>query len=191
MARAVKVRRGRPVFPGNVCVNCLRPARHEVELFKVKGRAVRRVRVPFCDECIALRRARSPRQVLFTRTATTIALLLSLVVGWWVYDVPSVALSSGGERGPYWGALLGALSALIVFGSLHLIIGPWAGCFRTPETRAALGAVRIKDFDWESTTIEFADEDYATKFAQLNEQPSPLPDADASPEGDSRKEYVD
>ncbi len=171
MARAVRVRRGRPVFPGDVCVNCLRPARQEIELFKVKGRAVRRVQVPFCDECIALRRARSPRQVLFVRAATGVAVLLAVVVGWWVYVVPFAAVAPEGRQARCWGVLLGVLSASIVFGTLHLIIGPWSRCFRTPETKAVLGAVRIKDFDWESTTIEFADEEYAAKFAQLNEQP--------------------
>jgi len=51
---------------------------------------------------------------------------------------------------------------------MYLLIRPWARRFRSPETKAALRTVTIKDFDWETTTLEFADEEYAARFAQVN-----------------------
>ena len=59
-------------------------------------------------------------------------------------------------------------NATIIFGAMYLIIRPWSLRFRSPETNAALRAVTIRDFDWETTTLEFADEEYAERFAQVN-----------------------
>jgi hypothetical protein len=67
-----------------------------------------------------------------------------------------------------WGALLGVLVALIVFGVMYMVARAWSWGFRSAETRAALNAVRIRDFDWETTTLEFTNETYAERFAQVN-----------------------
>jgi hypothetical protein len=185
-----------PVYPADACVHCLRPATHEVELVKVGERptfgvgqasggcTVRKVKVPFCDECVALREAKSDRQILFERAAIASSILLALTVGvctfvllsssgLGLYGVDASAAVwpwSGvqGTRTWVWGFLLGVLSALIVFGMMHLIVRPWSRRFRSPETKAVLGAVTIKDFDWETTTLKFADGEYAERFARAN-----------------------
>ena len=52
---------------------------------------------------------------------------------------------------------------------MYLIARPWSWRFRRPEAQAALKAVTIKGFDWETTTLEFANEEYAERFAQVNQ----------------------
>jgi hypothetical protein len=132
---------------------------------------VRTVSVPFCDTCIALREAKTPRQVLFGRVAAIQSVLLALVVAIYVF-VTTASLGSGvwstGENWA-WRALLGVLSGQMVFGILYLLVRPWARRFQSRETRAALRAVSIADFDWETTTLEFADGEYAERFAQANQ----------------------
>ena len=168
MSQTVKIQGDRATFPGNACVHCLRPATHEVPIIKVKGYFVRKVAVPFCDDCTALRLRKSRRQVLFERAAVANSILLALTAGAWMYAFASSEQVFRGEAGWAWGLLLGVLVALIVFGTMYLLIRPWARRFRSPETRAALRTVTIEDFDWETTTLEFADEEYAAQFAQVN-----------------------
>jgi hypothetical protein len=145
---------------------------------------VRKVKVPFCDECVALREAKSDRQILFERAAIVSSVLLALTVG--VYTFVLISSPELGRQGvgawaegqPWlgvqgahswmWGLLLGALGALIVFGLMYLIVMPWSRCFRSPETKAVLRAVTIKEFDWETTTLNFADGEYAERFARAN-----------------------
>jgi hypothetical protein len=155
----------------------MRPANRELELTRVKlrlsgGYVVRKVRAPFCDACIALREAKTRRQVLFERVAVGQSLLLALVVGIYVMlttaSVDAGVWSSAPGNGP-WRVLLGVLSGQVVFGLLYLVIKPWARRFQSPETRAALRAVSIADFDWETTTLKFADAEYAERFIQANQ----------------------
>jgi hypothetical protein len=63
---------------------------------------------------------------------------------------------------------LGVLSAQVVFGLFYLVVRPWARRFQSADTRAALRAVSIAGFDWETTTLEFADAEYAERFRQAN-----------------------
>lgn len=170
MAQKVRYYGDQATFPAGACVHCLRPATQEVELVRVKGRlsggyAVRRVKVPFCDACVALREAKTPRQVLFERAAVIQSLLLALAVGLYVY-VAGVWSMSGDSA---WRAVLGALSGHVVFGVLYLVVRPWARRFQSAETRAALRAVSIAGFDWETTTLSFADDEYAARFVQANQ----------------------
>jgi hypothetical protein len=163
-------------FPAGACVHCLRSTTQTLELTRVKqrlsgGYVVRKVQVPFCQTCLALRRAKTPRQVRFERAAVAQSLLLALVVGAYLYVATAsveVGLWALGGNGP-WRALLGALSAQVVFGSLYLLIRPWARRFQSADTRAALRAVSIADFDWETTTLKFADGEYAERFVQANQ----------------------
>jgi hypothetical protein len=157
-------------------VHCLRPATQEVELTRVKerlsgGYVARKVRVPFCDACVALREARSSRQKIFARAAVAQSALLALVVGIYVYlttaSVEVGVWSAGGNWA--WRVLLGALSGQVVFGLLYLVVRPWARRFQSAETRSALRAVSISDFDWETTTLEFADAEYAERFERANQ----------------------
>lgn len=171
MVHVVQIKGEHAVFPVNACVHCLRPAVRDIEIIKVQGYAVRKLRVPFCDDCIALRQARSRRQILFERFAIVNSVLLALAVGVRVYTSVSPEAAFQREQGWIWGLLLGALAALIVFGLMYLIIQPWAGRFRSPETQAALKAVTIKEFDWETTTLAFANEEYGARFAQVNPPP--------------------
>jgi hypothetical protein len=171
MSRTVQIQGDRAVFPGNACVNCLRPATQQVEIVKVRGHVVRKVRVPFCDECLALRQKKSPKQCLFERAALVNSTLLALAVGGWVYLTISSDLAFGGEQRWMWACLVGLLVALIVFGTMCLIMEPWSRCFRSPETQRALGVVTIKEFDWETTTLQFANDEYAERFAQVNVMP--------------------
>jgi hypothetical protein len=149
-------------------VHCLKPATHEVPIVKVKGYTVRRVAVPFCDACAALRQHKSRRQALFERAAVANSILLALAAGAWIYSFVTSEEVFHGEAGWAWGLVLGVLIALIAFGSLYLLIRPWSRRFRSPETKAALNAVTIRDFDWETTTLSFADEEYASQFGQVN-----------------------
>ena len=148
------------------------------------GCTVRKVKAPFCDECAALREAKSHRQVLFERAAVASSVLLALTVGVYAYALISPSETGGqgvgawaggqpwsGIQGAHswmWGLLLGALGALIVFGLLYLVVLPWSRRFRSPATKAALRAVTIQDFDWETTTLRFADSEYAERFARAN-----------------------
>jgi hypothetical protein len=169
MSHIVQIQGDRPTFPANACVHCLRHATHEVEVVKVKQHVIRKVRVPFCDQCVALRQAKSSRQAQFERLAVVNSILLALASGAWVYTLISSEGAFRTERGEVWGLLLGILAALIVAGLLNLVVEPWARCFRSPETKAALRAVKIKAFDWGTTTLEFANQEYAEQFAQANQ----------------------
>lgn len=176
MPHKVRYYGDRAKFPAGACVHCLCPATQKVELVRVKqrlsgGYVVRRVEAPFCDACVVLRKAKTPRQVLFERAAVVQSMLLALVVAAYVY-VSTASLAAGvwGADGNWtWRALLGALSGQVVFGGLNLAIRPWARRFQSAETRAALRAVSIAGFDWETTTLEFADGEYAERFTLANQ----------------------
>jgi hypothetical protein len=179
MPRKVRYYGDRATFPAGACVHCLRPTTKEIELMRAKerlsgGYVVRKVQVPFCKACIALRKAKTPRQVQFERVAVAQSLLLAVVVGVYVYvttaSIEAGAWSVGGNW--TWRAVLGVLSGQVVFGLLYLVIPPWARRFQSVETRAAVRAVSIADFDWETTTLEFADDEYAERFLQANARPS-------------------
>ena len=124
--------------------------------------------MPFCDDCIALRRSKGRRQVLFERVAVANGLLLALAAGARVYVTHSSEYSMYSERGQVWGALLAALVVQIVFGITYAVFLPWSRRFRSPATRAALAAVTIVDFGWETTTLGFENAEYAERFAQVN-----------------------
>lgn len=167
MPQAVQIQGDSAIFPGNACVHCLHPATQQVVLTRARRNSVRRVSVPFCDECIALRQTVTPFQVQFKRTATAISLLLAWMVGVWIYiSVRSWAVEARNEG--VWALLLGLLGLWILFAVLYFIAGPLSNHYRSPETKAALGAVTIKEFDWETTTLEFADETYAESFERVN-----------------------
>jgi hypothetical protein len=175
MPQKIRYYGDRATYPAGACVHCLRPATQEVELVRVKrrrgGYVVRTVGVPFCDTCIALREAKTSRQVLFERVAAIQSVLLALVVAIYVF-VTTASLDSGvwsTASNRVWRVLLGALSGQVVFGILYLLVRPWARRFRSSETRAALKAVSIADFDWETTTLAFADDEYAERFTQANQ----------------------
>jgi hypothetical protein len=186
MSQIVRIYGDAAVYPAGACVSCLRPATREVEIVKVKGHAVRKVDVPYCDECAALRQFKSARQLTFERAATVNSLLLALTVGLYTRVRVSSAIvdlwvkfaNEGGRiaMGPNpsllgpWALVLGALSALVVFGVMYLIIEPWSRRFRSVATTAALQAVTIRDFDWETTTLEFRDDEYAEQFARANQR---------------------
>ena len=175
MPQKVRYYGDRATFPAGACVHCLRPATQEIQLIRAKtrrsgGYAVRKVGVPFCDACVALREAKTRRQTLFEWVAIGQSLLLSVAVAAYVY-VTTDSITSGvwsGNDNWTWRALLGALSGQVVFGILYLVVRPWARRFQSAETRAALRAVWIADFDWETTTLEFADDEYAERFIQAN-----------------------
>lgn len=174
MARIVRIHGDAAIYPAGACVSCLRPASAQVEIVKVRGQTVRKVRVPFCAECSALRQHKSTRQVLFERVATVNSLLLALVVGLYVWRVLSAGWSVSAVGEAAW--LLGALSALIVFGVMYLLVEPWSRCFRSVAAVAAQQAVAISDFDWETTVLTFCNDEYAELFARANNTQS-QPDA--------------
>jgi hypothetical protein len=163
MSRIVQIQGEHPIFPGKACVHCLQPATQQVEIVLLKeGYRVRKVSVPFCGDCVMLREAKSFRQVQFEQLSVSASILLACTVGVWTYT----RISHLGRW--VWGVLLGVLVALIVFGVMIMIARPWSWGFRSAETRAALDTVRIRDFDWETTALEFANEEYAERFAQVN-----------------------
>lgn len=168
MSRLVQIQGEKPQFPANACVHCLSSSTQTVEIVKVKDDgSLRRVDVPFCDQCVALRQNKTPRQIQFERLAVGSSIALALAVGLWVYAHTS-------DIGQWaWGALLGLLAALIVFGIMYMLIQLWARGFRSAETKAALRAVSIREFDWNTTLLEFQNEEYAERFARLNQPQSP------------------
>ena len=168
MSRVVRIAGDRAEFPAHACVNCLRPAVREEEIVKVKGSAVRKVHVPFCEECIAVRRSKSRRQVLFERVAITNSVLLAIAAGGRTYYAVVLGQGSSTSRGWVWGLLLGILATLAVFGLLYTFIVPWSSRFRSPEAKAALKAVTIREFDWDTTTLEFGNDEYGDRFAEVN-----------------------
>jgi hypothetical protein len=149
----------------------MRSSTREVEIVKVRGYVVRKVGVPFCDECIALRDAKSLLQVRFERVAVVNSVLLALAVGAWVLESVSSEPAFRSDRVGVWGLLLGLLVAMILFGVMYLVVRPWSRRFRSAETKAALRAVTIRAFDWDTTTLEFANVEYAERFAQVNRAP--------------------
>jgi hypothetical protein len=124
---------------------------------------------------MAVREDTTDRQVLFVRVATVVSLLLAAVAGFYVYiklasmEASVFAVTASAVPVWAWRALLGTCVALVVFGTLYLVVDPWARRFRSVETKAALKAVSIVDFDWETTTLEFADDEYADRFVKANQ----------------------
>jgi hypothetical protein len=169
MSRTVQIHGDSAVFPGDACVHCLHPTQERVELLKVKRGTVRRVSVPFCEECIALRDSKSPGQVQFERIAVVVSFMVSWAAGVWIYMSVSTWSVVDAQTGWAWGVLLGLLVFAIVFGVLYLIVRAWAKCFRSVEAKAALVAVTIRDFDWETTTLDFVNEEYAERFELVNQ----------------------
>jgi len=169
MTRIVEIEGDSALFPGDACVHCLRSTGHRVELLKVKRSAVRRVSVPLCETCTAVREAKSPAQLRFERIAAVVSFLAAWASGVWVYLVVLSWDAANVQRGPVWGALLGLLTVTCVFGILYMIAKPWSLRYRSDESKAVVACVRIRDFDWETTTLEFADAVYADRFARANQ----------------------
>jgi hypothetical protein len=157
------------LFPGDACVHCLSPTAHRVELLKVKRSAVRRVSVPLCERCAAVREAKSLPQLRFERAAAAASFFVAWAIGVWLYLAALSWDAIRVEKGPLWSALLGLLAVECVFGVLYLIVRRWSLHYRSDETKAVLGSVRIRDFDWNTTSLEFADPAYAERFALANQ----------------------
>lgn len=168
MSKTVQIDGDHAIFPGEACVHCLRPVEDRVSIYRVKHSTVRRVSVPFCAECLDLREQKSPTQVQAERIATVVSFVLSWIGGVWVYTQVLAWPFLAGERECVWAILLGVLAVVILFGVLYLFVRPLSEQFRSPETQAVLDAVKIRDFDWDTTTLEFADEEYAERFALVN-----------------------
>ena len=169
MSRTVRIQGDSAVFPGDACVHCLHPATEKVEVQKVKGGTVRRVGVPFCEACTALRKQRSPAQLQFARAGAAVSFLLAWGAGMWTYTHVSAVNVLDADRMLAWSLLLAALVVTVIFGALYLVVRPWAERFRSAETKAVLAAVTIRDFDWETTTLEFASKEYAERFERVNQ----------------------
>jgi hypothetical protein len=107
--------------------------------------------------------------VRFERIAAVVSFLLAWTGGIWVFVFVSSWNVVGADRIWMWALLLGALAMGIVFGMLYLVVRPWSTAFRSLETKAVLASVRIRDFDWETTTLDFADKEYAERFALVNQ----------------------
>jgi hypothetical protein len=116
-----------------------------------------------------MREAKSPAQVRFGRIAAAVSFLVAWGTGVWVYLSVLSWDAAHVEKGALWGALLGLLAVVCVFGVLYLIARRWSLGYRSDETKAVLAAVRIHDFGWETTTLEFADRGYADRFALANQ----------------------
>lgn len=180
MGRIVQIRGDSALFPGDACVYCLSPTAHRVELVKVKRTAVRRVRVPLCETCTMLRDTKSPIQLRFERIAAAASFLVAWASGIWIYLVVVAWEAANVPRGPVWGALLGLLAVTSVFGVLSTIARPWSLQYRSDEAKAVAACVRIQGFDWETTTLEFADAGYADRFAWANQRPQTAEDTEGA-----------
>jgi hypothetical protein len=108
-------------------------------------------------------------QIQVERIATVVSFLLSWIGGVWVYIQVLAWPILAGERAWAWAILLGVLAVVVLFGSLYLFVRPLSERFRSPESQAVIDAVKIRDFDWDTTTLEFADEGYAERFALVNQ----------------------
>jgi hypothetical protein len=177
LPRIVEIKGDSALFPGDACVHCLSPTAHRMELLKVKRSAIRRVSVPLCETCAAVREAKSPLQVRFERTAAAVSFLVAWAIGVWVYLAVLSWDAAHVERGPLWAALLGLLAVECVFGAMYLIVRRWSLRYQSDETKSVLASVRIRDFGWETTTLEFADLAYADRFALANQGHGVAPSA--------------
>ncbi len=169
MAPIVEIEGDSALFPGDACVHCLSPTTHRVQLLKVKRSAVRRVSVPLCERCAAAREAKSLLQMRFERAAAAASFFVAWAIGVWVYLAALSWDAMHVEKGALWSALLGLLAVECVFGVLYLIARRWSSHYRSDETKAVLASVRIRNFDWETTSLEFADPAYAERFALANQ----------------------
>ena len=127
--------------------------------------------MPLCDECIATRQHKSWPEVQFGRIVILISFLLAWLAGVGVYATVLPENTADALGTWVWGVLLGLLVVEIVFGVLYLAVRPWSRRFRSLETKAVLAAVTIRDFDWETTTLDFTSEEYAERFALVNQSP--------------------
>jgi hypothetical protein len=158
----VKVRAGQSLpFPG-VCVHCGQPGDQPLPLRRRIGRLTRLTSVPLCEQCAGeVRRRSAEEERLLKIGAASGALAFSLLLLLTFIFLPS-ALPIEAR------VLLALLVAGLVAVGLYTLFRRAAARSARPEKKAILNAVRLADFSWRATTFEFANEDVARRFADLN-----------------------
>jgi len=165
MSQTVKVK----IRPGNslefpaICVHCSREASEQMPLKKRRGRLTRLIDVPLCDQCAAELRRKSGEEERLGRLGRFVAVIagvLALVAGYLLSPNGMspllrlvVALVLGSITG---------LSVLAYFQRRSLAAAH-------AEKLAIIDSAKMTDFSWRATTFRFDNDDFAQRFASINE----------------------
>ena len=165
MATRVKVE----VRPGDIlrfpqrCVSCGQPAAGALRLRKRRERTTRELQAPLCADCRhELERLSGDEERwlrmgwFFGALASFLTLILVLIfLPGWLAFLPRLALAVLPAAG------LGAL--------VTLYFRRRSTAHARPEKLAVRNAVLLHDFSWRCTTLEFADDEIAQAFIELNQ----------------------
>jgi hypothetical protein len=165
MSQSVKVKvrpGGTLAFPA-VCVHCSRPASERMFLKKRRGRLTRLIDVPLCVQCAAALHRQSGQEERLGRLGRFLAALAAILV----LFLGLLLLPAGM---PFLLRLLIAVTLSALAGLLLLAY------FRRRSLAAAssdkleiLDSARLAHFSWRATTFQFENDDFARRFASLNE----------------------
>lgn len=165
MSRSVKVkiRPGHALaFPAN-CVHCSRPATEKMLLKKRRGRLTRLIDVPICDQCAAELRRQSGEEERLERIGRFVGLLAAILT-----LILAFALSPDGMLFVlriFIAAVLSALAGLLLLSYFRRRSMSAAH----QEKLAILASARLTHFSWRAATFRFDNENFARRFASMNE----------------------
>ena len=159
----VKIRPGNSLeFPA-ICVHCSRPASDQMPLKKRRGRLTRLIDVPLCAQCAAELRRKSGEEERLGRLGRFVAILagiLAAVIGYLISpDGISLLLRS------VVALVLGSITGLLVLTYFQRRSLAAAHA----EKLAILASARMTNFSWRATTFDFDNDDFAQRFATINE----------------------
>ncbi len=158
----VKTRVGQPVrFPA-VCVYCGKPAPERMRVRRRIGRTTRLVDVPLCAECAHVTHRLSGEEERWHKLSWLFAAVAWLLAFSLLLLLLPVVLT------PWLRLLLAALAACAAAYAGYRICRRIARRHARPEKKAILGAARICDFSWRTTTFEFSNQHFAEHFAAVN-----------------------
>lgn len=158
----VEVQPGETVHFPQRCVSCGQPAAGALRLRKRRERTTRELQAPLCADCRhELQRLSGDEERwlrmswFFGALAFFLALLifLFLLPGWLAF-LPRLVLAL---------LIAGGAGTLVMF-----YFRRRSAQYARPEKRAVRNAVRLHDFSWRTTTLEFADDHVAQQFIELN-----------------------
>jgi hypothetical protein len=159
----VRVRPGQELrFPA-ACVYCGQPAEPALRLRRRIGRVTREVDAPLCADCQQEVRRLSgdeERWQKLGRLAAGLAFLVLFLLLFFLI-VPGLLL---GLR-----LLLALAIAGLAGAAAYSAFRRRSVRYARPQKQAILAAARLDGFSWRTMTLAFADEDFAQRFAALNE----------------------
>jgi hypothetical protein len=159
----VKVRPGHTLAFPAICVHCSRPASERMTLKKRRGRLTRLIDVPLCDQCAAELSRESGEEERLGRLGRFVAALAAIAI-----LVLALVLLPGG---------MSLLLRLLIVVLLSLLAGLLVlAYFRRRSLAAAhqekldiLASASLAHFSWRATTFHFDNDDFARRFASINQ----------------------